>query len=157
MDTVPPGHVTEARSQDEASRLNNYERGMYPRDRRRWDDVFSKLANVSVSLLIFGPRMGKNHSRPILAGPDTMATLLSSEESFKREHHGSAENSRLTFFRKGHARRASQNLFHYLGGSAKLGHSWLSARPLCDREPYVFLMGRRLKKKPGNRHTMTTW
>jgi hypothetical protein len=101
MDTVPPGHVTEARSQDEASRLNNYERGMYPRDRRRWDDVFSKLANVSVSLLIFGPRMGKNHSRPILAGPDTMATLLSSEESFKREHHGSAENSRLTFLGRG--------------------------------------------------------
>ena len=40
--------------------------------------------------------MGKNHSRPILAGPDTMATLLSLEESFRREHHGSAVNSGLT-------------------------------------------------------------
>ena len=55
--------------------MNNHERGMYPRDRRRWAAVFCKLANAPVSLLILGPRMGKNHSRPILAGPDTMTTL----------------------------------------------------------------------------------
>jgi hypothetical protein len=77
--------------------MSNHERGVYPRDRRRWSAVLRKLANVSVALLILGPRMGKNHSRPILAGPDTMATLLSSEESFRREHHGSAVNVRLSF------------------------------------------------------------
>src|SRR5262249_17012967 len=72
-------------------------RGIYPRDRRRRDAVFCKLAKVSVSLLFSGPTTGKNHSRPILAGPDTTATLLSSDESFRREHHGSAANSRRSF------------------------------------------------------------
>src|SRR5271167_2072054 len=81
--------------------MNNRERGVYLPDRQRWAAVFCKLANVSVCLLILGPRIGKNHSRPILAGPDTMATLLSSEESFKREHHGSAANSRLSFLGRG--------------------------------------------------------
>ena len=69
---------------------------MYPRDRRRWDAVFCKLANVSVSLLISGPRMGKNQSCTIFAGPDTIAILLSSEKSFRREHHGSCANVRLS-------------------------------------------------------------
>jgi hypothetical protein len=80
-----------------ASCMNNHERGAYPRDLRSWDAFFCKLANVSVFFLISGPRMGKNHSRPILAGPDTIATLLSSEESFRREHHGSSANLRLSF------------------------------------------------------------
>ena len=81
-----------------ASCMNNQKRGVYPRDLRSRDAVFCKLANVSVSFLNSGPRMGKNHSRPILAGPDTMTTLLSSEESFRREHHGSAVNLRLSFW-----------------------------------------------------------
>jgi hypothetical protein len=71
---------------------------MYPRDRRRWVAVFCKLANVSVSLLISGPRMGKNHSRSILGGPDMMVRLLSSEKSFTREHHGSALNLSRSFW-----------------------------------------------------------
>jgi hypothetical protein len=78
--------------------INNHVRGAYPRDRRRWAAVFCKLLNVSFSLLILGPRMGKNHPLPILAGPDTTATRLSSEESFRREHHGSAVNLRLSFW-----------------------------------------------------------
>ena len=137
--------------------MKNHERGVYPCDRRRWDAVFCKLPNVSFSLLISGPRMGKNHSRPILAGPDTMAILLSSERSFRREHHGSASKVTSIFqaqFWKGHAGSTSQNLFHYLGGSAKLCGCWLPARPFCDREPYAFTM-RGLQKKSGNCCAMT--
>lgn len=96
----------------------DHERGVYPRDRRRWDAALCKLVNVSVSLRISGPRTGKNHPLPIFAGPDTMATLLSSEKSFKREHHGSAENFRRSFLDRG-TRGAPPRIFFTTSGEVR--------------------------------------